>query len=138
MIRLALLITATATIARADPCNAIPDKGPMPSYLAPGKVFSGPVVHTIDGDGFCVDAGSSPGILANWIEVRVADFYAPELNQPGGREAKATLASLTVGRRVVCIAGRRSWDRVVATCVLDGLSVGARLRRAGVAEGGRR
>lgn len=116
-----------ATVAHADPCE-----GPLPK---PGTEFSGIVRYVGDGDGLCT--GSSPD-PATWIEVRVADFYAPELNEPGGREAKAALARLVTGRLVSCIAGRRSYDRVVAVCRLGGRSVGDLMRAAGVAEGGRR
>ena len=36
------------------------------------------------------------------VEVRVADFYGPELNAPGGRAGKATLERIVKGRHVVC------------------------------------
>ena len=39
-----LAALTTATAAKADPCKAIPDRGPMPSYLHRGAQFSGPVV----------------------------------------------------------------------------------------------
>ena len=34
--------------AFADNCEAIPDGGPMPSYLSFGNTFSGPMVEVID------------------------------------------------------------------------------------------
>jgi endonuclease YncB( thermonuclease family) len=37
----------------------------------------------------------------------------------------------------VCVAGRRSYDRVVARCTVGGQSIGHLMRRAGVREGGR-
>ncbi|MCQ4052141.1 nuclease, partial [Klebsiella pneumoniae] len=44
VIGLALLAALTTTTAtKADPCRAIPDRGPMPSYLHRGAQFSGPV-----------------------------------------------------------------------------------------------
>jgi micrococcal nuclease len=74
---------AIATGTRADPCKAIPDRGPMPSYLYRGAHFSGPVVYVGDGDSLCVAVGQGP---ANWVEVRLEDFYSPELHsQSGGR-----------------------------------------------------
>lgn len=112
-----------ASAALADPCEA-----PLPRR---GEFFSGPVRYVGDGDSLCV-AGP-----AGLIEVRVADFYAPELHEPGGREAKAVLSRIAMGQRVTCHAGKRSYDRVVAVCVLSGLSLGDRMRRAGVKEGGR-
>lgn len=119
--------------AAADPCKAVPDKGPMPAYLVPGKLFVGPVVYVGDGDSLCVAVGGGP---ERWAEVRLADFYAPELNAPGGREAKAELSRIAMGRRVTCVAQKRSHDRVVAVCRLGVASLGDLMRRQGVREGG--
>ncbi|ODT87039.1 thermonuclease family protein [Phenylobacterium sp. SCN 70-31] len=131
----AFLASLIATPALADPCKAIPDRGPMPTYLAAGSTFTGPVSYIGDGDSLCVSVGPSPD---EWVEVRVADFYAPELHEPGGPEAKAALERIVMGRTLHCTAGRRSYDRVVARCTLDGVSVGDLMRQAGVQEGGRR
>ena len=135
MIRLAIITAAAllATPAMADPCTAIPDRGPMPSYLSRGATFSGPVTYVGDGDSLCVAVGQGP---ANWVEVRVADFYAPELSAPGGKEAKAALERVAKGKRAVCTAQHRSHDRVVAVCTINGRSVADLMRRAGIAEGG--
>ncbi|WP_300573534.1 nuclease [Phenylobacterium sp.] len=120
------LCVIAASPAAADPCEA-----PLPRN---GEVFAGQVRYVGDGDGLCVGPSSDP---ATWIEVRVADFYAPELNEPGGREAKVTLERIAKGRPAKCIAGHRSWDRVVAVCEIGGRSVGDMMRAAGVSEGGR-
>lgn len=77
---------------------------------------------------------ANPG---EWIEIRVADFYAPELHGPGGQQAKAALERLAFGKQLQCKAGRRSYDRVVAHCTLSGSSVGDLMRRAGIPQGGR-
>ena len=127
------VLSLWATQALADSCKAIPDRGPMPAYLAPGKAFSGPVAYVGDGDSLCVAVGPTPD---KWVEVRVADFYAPELNAPGGRQARAALSRIVAGRTAVCVAGRRTYDRVVAVCRIDGRSVGDLMRAAGVVEGG--
>lgn len=121
---LAPLVAAPA-LAHADPCE-----GPLPK---PGASFSGPVRYVADGDGLCVGQSADPN---SWTEVRLANFYAPELNAPGGRQAKAALERLTRGRSLQCVAGRRSWDRVVARCTLDGEDLGELMRRQGIAEGG--
>lgn len=118
----------------ADPCKAIPDKGPMPGYLSAGRTFSGPVVYVGDGDSLCVEV--APGPLG-WVEVRLADFYAPELAEPGGQEAKRRLEAITVGQQLTCRADHRSHDRVVADCKLKGRRLGDVLRQAGGEEGGR-
>jgi micrococcal nuclease len=132
----ALAITfalAPVSMALADPCKAIPDKGPMPAHLKPGSTFSGAVSYVGDGDGLCVALGPSP---TDWVEVRIADFYAPELHEPGGQEAKTALERITKGRRVECRAIRQSYDRVVARCALQGRSLGDLMRSAGVRGGG--
>lgn len=118
----ALGLPATAL---ADPCAAA-----LPST---GHTFSGAVRYVGDGDSLCVGPSDDP---RTWIEVRVADFYAPELHAPGGAAAKAALTRIALGRQVQCRAGKRSYDRVVAHCVLGGASLGELMRRAGIGEGG--
>lgn len=106
----------------------------MPADLRRGATFSGPVVYVGDGDSLCVGLGPRPD---RWVEVRLADVYAPELRAPQGARAKAILETLTRGRRLDCVAQHRSYDRVVATCRLDGRLLSDRLRAAGAPEGGR-
>ena len=135
--RLCGLILAASILpytAVADPCDLIPERGPMPAEVKSGQVFSGPVVYVGDGDSLCVALGTSH---AQWAEVRLADFYAPELHDAGGAEAKKTLSRLVKGKRVDCVAEHRSYDRVVAVCRLRDRSVGDLMRSAGVQEGGR-
>jgi micrococcal nuclease len=123
LLALALLVP---TAAFADPCTA-----PLP---LPGTSFAGSVRYVGDGDSICVgDSGNA----SSWIEVRVADFYAPELHSASGPQAKAAMERIAMGRTVQCIAGKRSYDRVVAQCTLNGTSIGELMRREGVAEGGR-
>lgn len=119
-------VLAAPLSALADPCTA-----PLP---ARGTVFSGQVRHIIDGDGLCVGRGGDP---STWIEVRLADFYAPELSEPGGEAAKTALAHAALGRWADCRARGRSYDRVVAVCRVGGAPLGEILRRAGVRQGGR-
>lgn len=134
VIGLALLGALTAaTPAKADPCKAIPDRGPMPSYLHRGTHFSGPVVYVGDGDSLCVAVGQGQ---ANWVEIRLEDFYAPELHSPSGLDAKAALERVAMGRNAECIANHKSYDRVVAACRIGGRSIGDLLRAAGRIEGG--
>ena len=114
------------SLALADPCQA-----PLP---APESQFSGTVRYVGDGDSLCVGSSGDP---KTWIEVRVADFYAPELHAPGGQKAKTALENIAFGRLAACDAGKRSYDRVVARCTLNGVSIGDLMRRTGVSEGGR-
>lgn len=120
------LLVGLPSAALADPCTA-----PLPSA---GSSFSGQVRYVGDGDSLCVGPSSDP---ATWIEVRVADFYAPELHTPDGPKAKAALERIAMGRAASCTAGRRSYDRVVAQCTIGSASIGELMRRAGVAEDGR-
>jgi len=133
---IAAAFTGLAAPALADPCKRIPDRGPMPAELARGRTFSGPVVYVGDGDSLCVETMRGRG-GNGWVEVRLADFNAPELNEPGGRAARDALIAIALNRRVVCVAGRRSYDRVVARCTLRGIGLGERMRQRGIAEGGR-
>jgi hypothetical protein len=123
---------ALPVAAQADPCE-----GRLPSRA--GETFSGVVRYVGDGDGLCIGRSADP---ATWIEVRLSDFNAPELNSEGGRDAKKRLADLVGGRVLDCVAvrGRNGrvvvWDRVIASCRLNGRSVGDLLRTAGGREGG--
>ena len=120
--------------AHADPCTAIPDHGPAPAFLRAGAAFSGPVVNIIDGDGLCVAVGPRPGL--DWVEVRLADFFAPELHKAGGAAAKTALESVALGRQASCVADHQSYDRIVALCTIGGQSIGNLMRAQGMAEGG--
>lgn len=123
---LCVLAISLPAVAFADPCEA-----PLPRR---GDAFTGTVRYVGDGDSLCVGTSADP---ATWIEVRVADYYAPELHAPGGREAKAALERVALGKLVQCSAGKKSYDRVVATCTLNGPSLGALMRATGLPEGGR-
>jgi endonuclease YncB( thermonuclease family) len=127
-----LLLSAAA--AHADPCTAVPDKGPTPATLKRGATFSGEVTYVGDGDSLCVALGPRRN---QWVEVRLADFYAPELGSKDGPAAKAALIKIAKGKRATCRAGKRSYDRIVARCTIEGRAIEEMLRRAGVAEGGR-
>ena len=90
---LAVLISCTAMAAQADPCKAVPDHGRAPAELL-NQPFSGRVTYVGDGDSLCVGRGPSP---SEWVEVRLEDFYAPELHEAGGAAAKADLSRLVMG-----------------------------------------
>lgn len=117
---------AWALPAFADPCS-----GSLPQS---GATFSGVVRYVGDGEGLCVGPAGRPD---RWIEMRLANFYAPELHEPGGTDAKRRLGRTAMGKALVYWAGRRSYDRVVATCMLGGRAIGALLPSAGGVEGGR-
>ncbi|RWX04980.1 nuclease [Rhizobium leguminosarum] len=118
--------------AYADPCKA-----PLPAQ--PGVRFSGMVQYVGDGDGLCVGRTADPN---EWIEVRLADFDAPELHQPGGAAAKAALERIALHRKITCTAKRGrsgrvvSFDRIIARCWIGADSIGDLLHEAGVVAGG--
>ncbi|MBI1408144.1 MAG: nuclease [Caulobacter sp.] len=108
---------------RPDRCEA-----PLPR---PGATFAGPVDYVMDGDSICVRTASG------LVEVRIADFNAPELHERGrGAAAKAAMKRIALGRQVVCKADHRSYDRMVSVCRLNGVSLGDLMRAAGIEEGG--
>ena len=107
MRRVLISCAVLAGIGMASPAAADPCTGPLPSTA--GQSFSGPVRYVSDGDSLCIGASSDP---QSWIEVRLADFDAPELHSP----------SRCTGQRRVRIG--RAWP-------LGGLHVRARPQRAG-------
>jgi len=118
--------------AFADPCEAaLPAKA--------GSVFTGTVHYVVDGDGICIGTSSDPN---TWIEVRLADFDAPEMSTDEGRSAKDEMTRLAKGKQADCVtrpgrSGRTtSYDRVIASCSIDGASLASLMREAGVPEGG--
>ena len=127
-----LLSLTAATMARADPCE-----GRLPTRH--GETFAGTVRYVGDGDSLCVGRTSNPN---DWIEVRLADFDAPELRERDGRRSRDLLTRLTRGRQVTCTATRGrsgrvvSYDRVIATCRLGRQRLGDLLRAQRAPEGG--
>ncbi|MDO9334868.1 MAG: nuclease [Caulobacter sp.] len=128
----ALFALAIACPALADPCEAIQPSGALPAWVKPGAPFAGQVRYVIDGDSLCVGSSPNPG---QWVEVRLADFYAAELRAQGGPEAKALLQRLAGEREIQCVVaphGRvRSFDRIVATCRFRGHDLSDLMRAAG-------
>lgn len=122
-----------ATPALADPCEAVSEDGPLPGYLSFGSRFAGSVTFVIDGDSFCVAVGPGHG---QWVEVRLAGFFAPESGGPGGARAKAALERAVLGKDAVCRANLRSYDRIVADCTVGGRSVSDLMLASGVKQGG--
>lgn len=123
---------AAPGVALADPCERR-----LPSRA--GETFTGIVRYVGDGDSLCVGNTNDPN---EWIEVRMADFDAPELNEPNGRRSKQFLIDLSRGRSVTCTAERGrngrviSHDRVIATCRLNGRRLGDLLVAQGAPRGG--
>ncbi len=120
--------------AAADPCEA-----QLPTQA--GAEFAGVVRYVGDGDSLCI--GPAEGGGASWIEVRLMDFNAPEIREPGGPEARAALQRIALGRQARCVVTRsarngrtHSFDRTHAICRVDGRTLGELMREAGIQEGG--
>lgn len=90
MIRVLIIASALlfAVPALADPCTASVDG------YRPGQRIAGLVWYAGDGDSLCVGPSPDP---RTWIEVREARWFAPELNEPGGRKAKAVMDASLAG-----------------------------------------
>lgn len=129
----AAALSLLPTTAQADPCEAR-----VTNYQA-GQVIAGRLMYVADGDSICIGEGRNP---RHWVEVRLVDWSAPELSQRGGFEAKAVMDRLR-GAPVECTVrlgynGRTtSYDRVLASCLIAGVSAAEHMRRAGIVQGGR-
>lgn len=87
------------------------------------------VTRVIDGDTFAGDLDLG---LATWrigLHIRVRSYYAPEMREPGGLEAKADATSLLLGRDVALWSDERwSFDRLLCRVVLpDGTDFAERM-----------
>ena len=128
-----LVAVASAGPAFADPCEA-----PVTVYRA-GQTVTGMVRYVGDGDSLCVGSTTNP---RDWIEIRLADYFAPELSAPGGADAKARLDGLVRGKVLTChvVRGHNgrtySYDRLIAACALQGQALASMLVRAGGRMGG--
>lgn len=127
-----LALFGFAAPARADPCES-----PLPNQV--GVQFSGTVRYVGDGDSLCVGKTADPHA---WIEVRLADFNAPELHEDRGVQGKAALERIALHREVTCTTERGrsgrviSFDRVIARCRVGSQPIGDMLRQARAPEGG--
>lgn len=88
-----------------------------------GSVLEGTVTHVRDGD--TIEIGETA--------VRLSGLHAPEMDEDGGREARAFMVELVAGKRVSCdLTGRKSYDREIGTCALDGRDIAGLLVAAGL------
>jgi micrococcal nuclease len=66
------------------------------------------------------------------VTVRLHGIDAPEVAQPGGRDAVAALAALVDGKQTVCTGTKRDdYNRLIATCNAASGDVGAQLIQQG-------
>ena len=87
------------------------------------SVLEGTVTHVRDGD----------TIEVRGVAVRLSGLHAPEMDEDGGREARAFMVDLVAGRVVECrLEGRRSYDREIGACTLNGDDIAGLLVAAGL------
>jgi endonuclease YncB( thermonuclease family) len=96
------LILTSALVALATPAHA--------------QDFSCTVASITDGDTFrCTDGK----------KIRIHGIDAPEMDTQQGPASKVALAQILSGKVVVCEQNGTSYDRIVATCLLDGQDIAA-------------
>jgi endonuclease YncB( thermonuclease family) len=94
-----------------------------------GGQVSDRVDHVLSGDTLVVGATK---IALRGIAVPEVEETAVE--EPAEDAAKRFLSNLVLGRVVTCVlTGERAWDRIYATCTLDGKDLGQALVEAGLA-----
>lgn len=85
----------------------------------PALALDGPA-RVVDGDTIAIGRD----------RIRIQNFNAPEMNEPGGLEAKAKMQALTSGHIVHCDPkARDKYARIVARCSVDGQDLGQAMRR---------
>jgi endonuclease YncB( thermonuclease family) len=103
----ALLLTACAGPGEVTPRTTTVSRGAL--------VLDGPVTRVRDGDTVLVN---DPAVSPEPVPVRFRGVAAPELSEPGGKEAKAWLERAVLGKRVTCtLTGKPNHDRQVGYCV---------------------
>lgn len=85
----------------------------------PALAMDGPA-RVIDGDTL---------VIAH-ERIRLQNFNAPEMDQPGGQQAKARLQAITRGKTVHCDGkARDKYARLVARCSVNGVDIGKEMRQ---------
>jgi endonuclease YncB( thermonuclease family) len=68
------------------------------------------------------------------MAIRFQGIAAPEWGEPGSAEATEAIKALVLGKEVRCeLTGKRTYDRCVAVCYLDGADIEAIMVRDGFA-----
>ncbi|MBX3455809.1 thermonuclease family protein [Ferrovibrio sp.] len=117
-----ILILAALALFAADPAAAQSTCLKPPKELV--EDLSAPRAMALDGDTLRLETGYC---------IRLAGLDAPELNQPGGFEARSKLDDLLLGNGVKCSdTGARSRDRIVATCSIGNGDIGEALLISGL------
>jgi endonuclease YncB( thermonuclease family) len=94
-----------------------------PGHADP-TILTGTVTHVRDGD--TIEVGKIP--------IRLNGVSAPELDEPLGQQSKQFMRDLVDGKSVRCeLNGKKTYDRFVGVCYLDGKDIGVSVIEAGLA-----
>lgn len=96
-------------------------------FIAVALVCLATEAHALDGTAYVIDGDT---LVIAHERIRLQNFNAPEMDQPGGQAAKAKLQSITRGKTVHCDGKARDrYARLVARCSVNGLDIGQEMRR---------
>ncbi len=90
-------------------------------YSVPTAIVGRAIVH--DGDTIRIGVQS----------IRLAGIDAEELNEPIGYKAREALVAIIGSQVVRCDPSGKSYNRIVATCTIGNLDIGAEMVRQGYA-----
>ena len=77
---------------------------------------------------------SGDTLLVGATEIGLKGIVTPQAEEPAGEPARAFLSDLALGKTVTCaLTGERAWDRIFATCSLDGQDLAQAVVEAGFA-----
>ena len=77
---------------------------------------------------------SGDTLLVGATEIGLKGIVTPQAEEPAGEAARAFLSDLALGKTVTCaLTGERAWDRIFATCSLDGQDLAQAVVEAGFA-----
>ena len=94
------------------------------SVASDPAILTGTVTHVRDGD--TIEVGKVP--------IRLNGVSAPELKEPLGKASKKFMRNLVLGKPIRCeLNGKKTYDRLVGTCFIEGKDVGTAVIKAGLA-----
>jgi micrococcal nuclease len=108
----ALAVSATAAQA-SEICRA-----PAPAI---GTEVHGPVLHVLDGNHLCVALGETPD---QWLEIELPDAGLIRASSNPDGNPRGALMSVAFAQNVTCRIVDRAANGAVASCSLDGQSLG--------------
>jgi micrococcal nuclease len=86
-----------------------------------GTEVHGPVLHVLDGNHLCVALGDTPD---KWLEVELPDAGLVRAASHPDDNPRGALMSVAFARNITCRIVGRAEGRAIASCRLDGQSLG--------------